>query len=76
MITAHFLANLLAVVVYFLFWSEVFIILYHLTRFGIGTQPKRYAAVFFLGSIILFLVSVVAYFTLDFSTLSHLIKLS
>jgi len=44
-----------AVVGFFLFcyWLVAFTILYHLTRFGIGVQPKKFSAIFLLGSITL-----------------------
>lgn len=54
---------------YAIFWGSVFIILYHLTRFGIGVQPKRLAAVFFAGAIILFSLSVFLYTKVDFNSL-------
>ena len=53
----------------FLYWAFNFIVLYHLTRFGIGTEPKKFAAVFLLGSIILFSVSVLLFSGLDLTSL-------
>jgi len=50
-----------AVIIFGLFlayWIFNFTILYHLTRFGVGTKPKKFAAVFLLGSIILFSICV------------------
>jgi hypothetical protein len=40
------------------YWIFGFVILYHLARFGVGTQPKKFAAVFLLGSVVLFFASV------------------
>ncbi len=38
-----------------LYWLNIFIILYHLIRFGVGTRPKQSAFIFFAGSFVLFL---------------------
>ncbi len=35
------------------YWAFAYILLYHLTRFGVGTLPKRIAAIFLLGSFVL-----------------------
>lgn len=40
-------------IVGFVFWMQIFFILYHLLRFGIGVWAKRFALITFLGSIIL-----------------------
>lgn len=47
------------------FWVFNFIVIYHLIRFGIGTQPKRIAVVFLLGSSVLFLMSAQLYSNID-----------
>lgn len=63
-----------AAVILFLFlvyWAFNFIIIYHLTRFGIGTQPKKFAAIFLFGSIILFFLSVFLFAGLDINTIKH-----
>lgn len=39
------------------YWTGAFVILYHLIRFGVGNQPKKIALIFFVGSIILTLVT-------------------
>jgi len=62
---------LLSLFVLFVYWIFNFIILYHLTRFGIGTQPKKFAAVFLLGSIGLFLISVLLFANIDINSLKH-----
>lgn len=51
------------------YWIAVFTILYHLTRFGVGTQPKRLAAGFLVGALILFCAALILFIKLDFSTL-------
>ncbi|OHA96033.1 MAG: hypothetical protein A3C62_02715 [Candidatus Zambryskibacteria bacterium RIFCSPHIGHO2_02_FULL_39_16] len=48
-----------------------FMVVYHLTRFGIGVQPKRFAAIFFLGSIFLFLISITLLMKINFSSLEN-----
>jgi hypothetical protein len=53
--TIGILLVILSLVVY---WTVVFVILYHLVRFGIGTQPKKIALIFLLGAIGLFFLSV------------------
>ena len=52
-----------AIVVY---WGFNFIIIYHLTRFGIGTQPKKMAATFLMGAIIIFMFTVTISSYIDF----------
>lgn len=66
----------IAIVLIFLlvYWVFNFIILYHLTRFGIGTQPKKFAAVFLLGSVALFLISALLFGSLDINSLSNRLK--
>ncbi|OHA96444.1 MAG: hypothetical protein A3D49_00955 [Candidatus Zambryskibacteria bacterium RIFCSPHIGHO2_02_FULL_43_37] len=54
---------------YLVFWGATFVIFYHLTRFGIGVQPKRFAAAFFLGSVVLFGISLVFAARFDFNSL-------
>jgi len=55
----------------FLYWVFNFVTLYHLARFGIGTQPKKMAAVFLLGSITLFSISVLLFASLDINSLKN-----
>lgn len=57
---------LLAVITY---WTTTFIIIYHLTRFGIGTQPKILATIFFFGSAFLSLVSFFLFLNIDLNIL-------
>lgn len=49
----------------FIYWLIVFVILYHLLRFGVGTQPKKFAFLFFLVSIALFVASLYFYQQID-----------
>jgi hypothetical protein len=73
MITPDLLIHFVVVLIYILFWAVAFIVFYHLTRFGIGIHPKRLAAIFFLGSISLFLMSVITFSKIDFSFLSNFV---
>ncbi|OHA91013.1 MAG: hypothetical protein A2758_01320 [Candidatus Zambryskibacteria bacterium RIFCSPHIGHO2_01_FULL_49_18] len=63
--TLEIALNAIIVALYLIFWGAVFVILYHLTRFGVGTQPKRFAAIFFLGAVVLFGVSILLFANLD-----------
>jgi hypothetical protein len=59
------------------YWTFNFIVIYHLARFGIGTEPKKFAVIFFLGSVVLFFVNVLLFANLDFASIKHqLIELS
>ena len=39
------------------YWTGTFVILYHLIRFGVGSQPKKIAAIFLSGSLILSIIT-------------------
>jgi hypothetical protein len=68
----------IAIVLFFvlIYWLFNFTILYHLARFGIGVQPKKFAAVFLLGSVVLFSVSVLLFAGLDLNSIKgRLLKL-
>jgi hypothetical protein len=58
----------------FVYWIFNFLILYHLTRFGIGTQPKRFAAIFLLGSVTLFIISSLLFASVDINSLKSRFK--
>lgn len=60
---------LLVGVLFLGFWVMSFVILYHLTRFGVGVQPKRVAVTFLLGAVTLFCLCVTLLIKLDVSTL-------
>ena len=47
------IANVFFIGVLVVYWIFAFVMVYHLTRFGIGTQPKRLAGIFLTGSLIL-----------------------
>jgi hypothetical protein len=47
---------------FFVYWIQAFFIVYHLTRFGIGSRPKIMALAFFIGSILLFVNVVNSYY--------------
>jgi len=68
---------LLAVAVYL---TYAFLIVYHLTRFGIGTQPKTAALIFFIGATALLLIVAYAYARVDWvgaaSRLSQVINVN
>lgn len=62
-LTFESLANLIAfaaIILIIIYWVQTFVILYHLIRFGVGTRPKQAALVFFLGSLTLFLLLILA----------------
>lgn len=69
--SAGFIFTLVFALFILVYWIFNFIILYHLTRFGIGTQPKKFSAVFLLGSIILFFVSGSIFAGLDTNVLEQ-----
>ena len=48
-----------------LYFIYGFVIIYHLIRFGVGIQPKIVAFVFFVGSLILVLPTIVFYLNVD-----------
>lgn len=39
------------------YWTGAFVLLYHLIRFGVGNQPKKIAIIFFIGSLVLSLIT-------------------
>ena len=41
----------------FVFWMQIFFIVYHLLRFGIGVWAKRFAFITFTGSLIISFVA-------------------
>ena len=57
--------NVLVIGLLFVYWAVAFIILYHLTRFGIGVQPKRFAAIFMLGSLVLSSIAIILFTKLE-----------
>lgn len=59
----------LAAIIVLSFWVFVFIVFYHLVRFGIGTQPKILSAVFMFGSFALFFLSIFLFSNIDWNYL-------
>jgi ABC-type multidrug transport system permease subunit len=39
------------------YWTGSFVLLYHLIRFGVGSQPKKIALFFFIGSLVLSIIT-------------------
>ncbi|OHA87651.1 MAG: hypothetical protein A3A96_03125 [Candidatus Zambryskibacteria bacterium RIFCSPLOWO2_01_FULL_39_39] len=70
-VSAKFIFVALLLVSTLAYWLFNFIILYHLTRFGVGTEPKKFAVVFLLGSVCLFFVSAVFFVSIDLTTLKN-----
>ncbi|MGB3922187.1 MAG: hypothetical protein WBL19_02850 [Minisyncoccia bacterium] len=50
-----------------IYWIFAFVTVYHLTRFGIGTQPKRIAGIFLTGSLILSAALIIFFIKVDIS---------
>ncbi|MDO8471053.1 MAG: hypothetical protein Q7S49_00375 [bacterium] len=65
--------NILAALIFLIYWGVAFVILYHLTRFGIGVQPKKFAAAFLLGSVVLSGTAIILFMNLDVKPLLLLI---
>lgn len=61
------LANITVWIIFGIFWIVSFTILYHLTRFGVGTLPKKLSALFLVGAIIIFCISLVLFIKTDFN---------
>lgn len=58
------------------YWAINFTLLYHLSRFGVGTLPKRLAGVLLFGSVAIFFITSVTFSAVDFKALaSNLSKL-
>jgi len=49
-----------------IFWLFVFVTIYHLIRFGVGTHPKIVAAIYLAGSGGLFSISALLFLLVDF----------
>lgn len=46
------------------YWTGIFLLLYHLIRFGIGTHPRRIAFLMIIVSLLLTILSVMLLFTI------------
>lgn len=64
------IANLAVVVIFIIFWITAFVILYHLTRFGVGTMPKKLSALFLIGAVLIFSTSVLLFSKLDLTAIT------
>ena len=69
MLPLEIIFNILVAGIFLVYWGVVFIILYHLARFGIGVQPKRFAAIFLFGSIILSGAAIIFFINIDIGSL-------
>lgn len=65
----NLILNGIAGLVFFFFWLASFVILYHLTRFGIGVLPKRFSVIFLIGTVTLFSTALILYISLDITQL-------
>ena len=61
--------NIIVAIIFVFYWTAAFTLLYHLTRFGVGTQPKKLAAVFLFGSLIFASLVLILYLEFDSSIL-------
>lgn len=49
---------ILTILFLFGYWTGIFLLSYHLIRFGIGTYPRRIAFIMVLGSVLLTILSI------------------
>ncbi len=68
------LANIAAGVVFLVYWIVVFAMLYHLSRFGIGTQPKKFAAFLLFGSLAISFAAVILYAQTDLEAFLDIVE--
>lgn len=69
MLTANNIAGFIFMFGLLLFWTMAFLVLYHLIRFGVSGQPKKIAATFLAGSLVLTIITVLLYMQVDFDAL-------
>lgn len=60
--------------IFIIYWLYVFVIIYHLTRFGVGPRPKVVAFVFFIGAVVLFIIPIQLLNTLNLTALTQKIN--
>lgn len=60
--------------VFLIYWIYVFVIIYHLVRFGIGPKPKLFALIFLAGAVILFTTSIFSFGQIDFTDIFEKLK--
>jgi hypothetical protein len=54
----------------FAYWIGAFFILYHLTRFGVGSSPKKMAVIFLAGSLFLSMIAVLLFGQINFAAIN------
>ncbi len=74
-ITPQFIFKIIFVTIPFVFWIFNFIILYHLIRFGVGVQPKKFAAIYLSGSALLFSFAILFFLKVDFLTIKDQLEI-
>jgi len=67
--------NLIFFLIFVTYFWFVFLILYHLIRFGIGKEPKRIAVFFFFGSIFVFIIFAFSFYSINWSEIFQMIKI-
>lgn len=65
MLNIDFITLALAFILIIPYWAFVFIIFYHLVRFGVGTQPKILSAIFVFGAFVIFFITIVIFSNID-----------
>jgi len=70
-LSVQFIVTIIITLSLLVYWVFNFIILYHLTRFGVGTLPKRGAIIFLLGAIALSFISFLFFVNIDVSILKQ-----
>lgn len=53
------------------YWVLAYFLLYHLTRFGIGQEPKLLSFIFLLGSLALTIITIIIYVQIGYSGLTN-----
>jgi len=69
MLPLEIIFNILVAGIFLVYWGVAFIILYHLTRFGIGVQPKKFAAAFLFSSVVFSGVAIILFMNIDINLL-------
>jgi len=63
-------AAILFAFIFLIYWTYVFVIIYHLVRFGVGPKPKLFAMIFLAGAVILFTAAIYSFSRVDLTKLS------
>lgn len=56
------------------YWVGAYFLLYHMTRFGVGSKPKLASFIFLLGSIALTIILVIIYAQIGSSGLNNSVR--